>query len=382
MSGTVLIGRLLGIDVRVHFSWVLIFALVAISLANSYLPSAYPGWSLGQYWAVGLAGSVLLFVCVLVHEFSHSIEAIRRGRKVPSITLFLLGGVSEIEEESRSASEEFWISFVGPATSLLLALFFWLLYFGFRSLNPQLSALVQYLALVNLLIGLFNLVPAFPLDGGRVLRALVWKSTGSETKATAVASRIGLAFGSAFVGFGIVIMIVTSELVTGAWLVIVGWFIRSAASTVRKQQSAESRLSSRHVRDAMRADFPTVEPGVSVQALLEQRMVTEFERAYVVTLGDTLYGLITAVEVNQVAPEARGRTWVTEAMTRVSDLATLTPDTSLEDGLKHLTGKEISQAVVVEDGKPVGLLSREDVLRVMELSRLFPGDEAEPPAER
>ena len=208
MSGTVLIGKLLGIDVRIHFSWIIIFALVAISLANSYLPRTYPGWSLGQYWAVGFVGSVLLFVCVLIHEFSHSFEAIRRGLKVSRITLFLLGGVSEIEEESRNASEEFWISFVGPATSLLLALFFCLLYYSLRSLNPQISALVQYLGLVNLFIGLFNLVPAFPLDGGRALRALLWRTTGSETRATSIAGRVGLAFGAAFMGFGIVIMVV------------------------------------------------------------------------------------------------------------------------------------------------------------------------------
>ena len=318
---------------------------------------------------------------MLVHEFSHSLEAIRRGRKVRSITLFLLGGVSEIEEESRSAGEEFWVSFVGPATSLLLALFFWLLFFSTRSVNPQLSALTQYLALVNLLIGLFNLVPAFPLDGGRVLKALVWRRTGSETQATTIASRIGSAFGAAFIGFGIVIMVVTDDLFTGAWLGIVGWFIRSAASSARKQPAAESGLSGRRVRDAMREDFPTVEPGTSVQALLEQRMVKEFERAYVVVLGETLYGLVTAIDVKRVAPEARDRTWVSEAMTRVSDLVTLAPDAPLEAGLEYFVRKGVGPVVVVvENARPVGLLSRQDILRVMEVSQLFPENDLEPPA--
>ena len=381
MSGSVLIGRLFGVNVRVHFSWVFIFAFVSISLANSYLPGTYPGWSGGQYWAIGVACSALLFLCVLVHEFSHSLEAIRRGRKVRSITLFLLGGVSEIEEESRSAGEEFWVSFVGPATSLLLALFFWLLYFSTRSGNPQLSALTQYLALVNLLIGLFNLVPAFPLDGGRVLKALVWRRTGSETQATTIASRIGSAFGAAFIGFGIVIMVVTDDLLTGAWLGIVGWFIRSAASSARKQPAAESGLSGRRVRDAMREDFPTVEPGTSVQALLEQRMVKEFERAYVVVLGETLYGLVTAIDVKRVAPEARDRTWVSEAMTRVSDLVTLAPDAPLEAGLEYFVRRGVGPVVVVvENARPVGLLSRQDILRVMEVSQLFPENDLEPPA--
>ena len=285
MSGTVRIGRLFGVNVRVHFSWVFTFAFMAFSLSNFYLPTAYPGWSGGQYWAIGFAGSGLLFLCVLVHEFSHSVEAIRRGRKVIGITLFLLGGVSEIEEDSRSAGEEFWVSFVGPLTSLLLALFFWLLYFNIRSGNAQFSALVEYLALVNLLIGLFNMVPAFPMDGGRVLRALMWRTTGSETRATTIASRIGSAFGTTFIGLGIVIILVTDDLISGVWLGIIGWFIRSAASSARAQQVAESGLSGRRVRDAMREDFPTIEPGTSVQVLLEQHMVKGFERAYVVALG-------------------------------------------------------------------------------------------------
>ena len=378
MSGTVRIGRLFGVDVRVHFSWVFIFAFVAFSLSHSYLPTAYPGWSVGQYWAIGFAGSGLLFLCVLIHEFSHSVEAIRRGRKVTGITLFLLGGVSEIEEESRSAGEEFWVSFVGPLTSLLLALLFLLLYFTIRSGNPQLTALVQYLALVNLLIGLFNLVPAFPLDGGRVLRALLWWTTGSEMRATTIASRIGSAFGAAFIGLGIAITLATDDVITGLWLVIVGWFIRSAATSARKEQVAESGMSGLRVRDAMREDFPTAEPGTSVQLLLEQRMVKEFEGAYVVVLGETLYGLVTASDVSGVAPEARARTWVSEAMTRVTDLVTLAPDTALKSGLEHFARSGVDLAVVVENGKPVGLLSRQDVLRVVAISQLFPDNKPEP----
>jgi Zn-dependent protease len=317
---------------------------------------------------------------VLIHEFSHSIEAIRRGLKVRRITLFLLGGVSEIEE-SRSAGEEFWVSFVGPATSLLLALFFWLLFLAIQSGNPQLTALVGYLVLSNLLIGLGNLVPAFPLDGGRVLRALVWRTTGSETRATTVASSIGSGFGTAFIGLGIVMVLLTDNVVFGIWLGVIGWFIRSTASSARTQQVEESGVSGRLVRDAMRQDFPTIEPGTSVEALLEQHMVKEFERAYVVVLGDTLYGLVTANDVKRVAPEARARTWVSEAMTRVSDLVTLEPDAQLDTGLQHFVKKDVDPVVVVvEDGRPVGLLSRQDVLRVMVITQLFPDDDLKPPA--
>ena len=245
MSGTFGLGRLFGVRIQVHFSWVFIFALIAWSLASSWLPSRYVDWSTTQYWTVGVIGSTLLFVCVLIHELSHSLEAIRRGLRVTSITLFFLGGFSQIDGESRSASEEFWVSVVGPIASLGLASLFGLIYLNLRASTGPLTALTQYLMFVNLLVGLFNLIPAFPLDGGRVLRSLVWKATQSQERATRVASLTGSVLGFTLIGVGVV-AIFTNSLVTGIWLMFIGWFIQSTASSVRQSGSEKNRRIGSH----------------------------------------------------------------------------------------------------------------------------------------
>ena len=371
MSGTLQIGRLFGISVRIHFSWVFIFALVAGTLALSYLPSVYSSWPTLQYWATGIIASALLFICVLAHELSHSLEAMRRGRKVTSITLFFLGGVSQIEEESRSAGEEFWVSVVGPLTSLALSGIFLLLFLNFKGGNSPITALTQYLAIVNLAIGVFNLMPAFPLDGGRVLKAVVWKLTGSEDNAASISSMSGSIMGFIMMALGVFFLFSISRY-TGVWLVIIGWFIQSSASSARRQQETRITLSGRRVRDAMRADVPTIEPGISIQRLLDHHIATDFERTYVVALGDTMQGLITVTDVRRVPPEARAVTWVSQAMTPASKVVTLPPDAPLEEGLGILANRGFRQLVVMEDDRPVGLLTRAGVVRVMEVTDILP----------
>ena len=371
MSGTLQIGRLFGISVRVHVSWVFIFVLVAGTLALSYLPRAYSGWPAPHYWITGIIASALLFACVLVHELSHSLEAMRRGRKVTSITLFFLGGVSQIEEDSRSAGEEFWVSVVGPLASLVLSGIFLLLFLNFRGGNSPITALTQYLAIVNLAIGIFNLMPAFPLDGGRVLKAVVWKISGSEGRATTISSMAGSTIGFALIALGVFSLFSASRY-TGIWLVIIGWFIQSAASSARKQQDTKTTLSGRVVRDAMRKGMPTIEPGTSIQVLLERHFAAEFERAYVVVLGDTFQGLITVADVKRVPLEVRAVTWVSQAMTPASKVVTIHPNAPLEDGLDILVRRGFRQLVVMADGKPVGLLTKAGVVRVMEVTDILP----------
>ncbi len=374
MSGTFSVGRLFGVNIRVHFSWVFIFALIAWSLASSWLPGRYPGWSGGQYWVVGIVGSAMLFVCVLIHEMSHSLEAIRRGLSVRSITLFFLGGFSQIDGESRTASEEFWVSVVGPIASLALASIFGLLYLNFRSSPGQIAALLQYLMIVNFVVGVFNLIPAFPLDGGRVLRALVWRATRSEQRATRVTSLTGSVLGFGLIAVGI-FFVFTNDLITGIWLVFIGWFIQSTASSAR-QSSAERRIATgRTVREAMDEGFHAVTPGTSVQSLLEDHAAKDFQRAYLVMLGDTLHGIVTLTDAGRAPVSQRSEKWVSEVMTRAPDLVTLSPEDPLEEGLRLLAQRNIRQLVVMESEKPVGMLTRAGVVRVMEVAQLLPTTE-------
>lgn len=365
-----MLGRLFGISIRIHFSWVFIFALVAWSLATSYFPDR---WSESTRWTLGVIGSVVLFVSVLIHELSHSLVAMSRGHKVKSITLFFLGGISEIEEEAENPGEEFWIAVVGPLTSLGLALIFGIIYLIVRNGSEQLSRLTQYLTFVNITLGVFNLLPAFPLDGGRVLRSIVWRASGSLAKATAVAGTTGSLLGFGMIALG-VFFAFTGSLITGLWLVFIGWFIQSAASSARQQQTLQTALSGQLVRDAMQTRFSTVPPGTSVQRLVTDHITKEFERAYIVGLGDAFYGLVTLSDVRKLPPEQWASKYVTEIMTKAPDVLTVRPDDPLEKALQGLITRGYHQLLVMDGGKPVGIVTRGDVLRVLEVAQLLPID--------
>jgi Zn-dependent protease len=191
MKSTFRLFRIFGIDIGIHFTWIFIFVFFSWSLADLYFPEAYPGWSTAMYWIIGIVGSLMIFVSVLLHELAHSLVARRRGMTVNSITLFILGGVSNLEDEPNKPSSEFAMAIVGPATSFVLALIFFGLSFIPQDANGPAAALLAYLALINGLLGAFNLIPGFPLDGGRVLRSIIWGSTGNLQKATNIAGIIG-----------------------------------------------------------------------------------------------------------------------------------------------------------------------------------------------
>ncbi|MBM3956836.1 MAG: site-2 protease family protein [Gemmatimonadetes bacterium] len=372
MSGVVELGRLFGIGIRVHFSWLFVFFLVTWTLATQYLPGAYPGWTAGAYWAVGAAASVLLFASVLAHELSHSLVARSRGRHVRAITLFFLGGVSEIQEEAANPGEEFWISVAGPLTSFVLAGIFFGVFLATSPAGAQLRAVVEYLAFVNVVIGAFNLLPAFPLDGGRVLRALVWKATGNVDRANAVASTTGSLAGYALIGVG-AYFVFAATLITGLWLVFIGWFIQSAASSFGRQRAVARALSGLTVRDAMMENPPVIPPGTTAQTLIDEHITREFRRAYIVALGNTFHGLVTLSDLKRIPPEARASTPVTTIMKRAGEVITSGPEEPLEAALGRMVSGDVSQLVVLENGRAVGLLSRGDVLRVLEIAQGLPG---------
>ncbi|MCI0441078.1 MAG: site-2 protease family protein [Chloroflexi bacterium] len=367
MSGTFRLIRLFGIDIQIHFSWVLIFLLVAWTIASNFLPDQYPELSRGTRWVIGIVGSALLFASVLVHELAHSLVAVSRGHQVHSITLFFLGGVSNIADEASSAGEEFVISVVGPLSSLVLFGVFLGLFFVAPA-GSAFRAISHYLWIVNAGVAVFNMIPAFPLDGGRVLKAIVWRTTGSEARATTVSSVTGSVFGFAMIALGIFFAF-NGNLIWGLWFIFIGWFIQSAAGSVRRQEVVETALSGKTVRDALReGDFPVIQPGTTIQSLIENHIMRDFERAYIVQHGDTFQGLITLNDVKQVPQEKWASAWVTEAMTRAENVVTVRPGDSLEDALQTLASRGFHQLVVMDNGRPIGLLTRGDVLRVFEIA--------------
>lgn len=377
MSGAFQIGRLFGIRIRLHYSWLFVFFMVAWSLATSYLPASYPGWQPALRWGAGFAGSIMLFTSVLIHEMSHSLVAMSRGYKVRGITLFLLGGVAEIEKEANKASEEFLIAVVGPLTSFVLSGIFFGIYFLVQPDGSEpVMALSFYLGMINFVLGAFNLIPGFPMDGGRVLRSIVWKATGSLKKATIVAANVGMGIGTLFMLGGAYIAFSSRDLMSGLWIAFIGWFIQSSASSAKAQQKVTGSLLGRRVRDGMARQFTAVTPGTSLQELVGQHITRDFQRAFLVMLGNQFYGLITASDVRKVPPDQWANTPVTAVMTRAERVQSVTPDDALEVALQKLAANGIHQLVVMENGQPIGFITREHVLGVMALTDLFAGREA------
>lgn len=372
MQGAVTVFTLFGIPIRLHFSWVFIFFLLAWSLARSYFPSSYPDWSGGVYWAMGILGSVLLFSSVLAHELSHSLVAMSRGHKVKSITLFILGGVSQMADEPDSPGEEFWIAAAGPLTSLCLGAACWLVFVVVGSDgNEQIRGLSGYLGLVNIVLGVFNLVPGYPLDGGRVLRSVVWKSTGSLRRATVVASNVGVAVGVLLMATGVFVAFAFA-FVTGIWLVFIGWFVQSSAAASRGMARVAVSLSGKTVADAMQREYPVVEPGASVRDVVDSFAERGFQRAFLVMLGDTLQGILTVSDLRSVASDAWKATAITEVMTPRERVTVVAPSDPLEKALVLISQAGYHQLPVVADGRVVGLVNRADILRVLEISELIP----------
>jgi Zn-dependent protease len=237
VTGSFKVARIGGIDVEVHYTWLFALVLIAWSLGIGYFPSAFPSFDPVTDWLLGLVSALLLFVSVLIHELSHSLVAIRRGLRVRGITLFILGGVSNISGEPRAPADEFAIALVGPLTSLLLAAEFWGLHQGLGPAETPASAVSQYLAFVNLLLGVFNLLPGFPLDGGRVLRSIVWGITRNFPRATQVATFIGQGFGWLLIGWGVV-QLLAGDFLSGMWTAFLGWFLNNAAEATRHAEVA------------------------------------------------------------------------------------------------------------------------------------------------
>ena len=381
MQGAVTVFTLFGIPIRLHFSWVIILLLLTWSLSNSYFPSIYPDWSGRTYWAMGILGSLLLFSSVLAHELSHSLVALSRGHKVKSITLFILGGVSQMADEPDSPGEEFWIAAAGPMSSLLLGAAFLAVFWvvGGEG-NEQLRGLSSYLGVVNLVLGVFNLVPGYPLDGGRVLRSVVWRSTGSLERATAVASSVGVAVGTAMI-IGGIFVIFSVAFATGIWLVLIGWFVRSSASASRRRTRATATLtmSGKTVADAINPRFPRVRQGDSVRDVVDTFSERGFQRAFLVMSDDRLEGIVTTSDLRSVASDLWRSTSISDVMTPRERLVTVASSDPLEKALALLSRYGYQQLPVVDGGRAVGLLSRADIFRALQISELIGGNKGAHP---
>src|SRR6266446_5542455 len=360
MPGSFRIGKIAGIDIDINVSWIIILVLLTVSLATGWFPQLYPGWSSATYWVVGLISALLLFVSVLLHELAHSLVARRRALPVKSITLFIFGGVSNIEQEPKSPGVEFQMAVVGPLTSLLIGAVCFLLQLPLRGTNSPLEGILFYLAVTNVLLGVFNLIPGFPLDGGRVLRSIIWKITGSMRQATRVATITGQVIAYLFILLGVWLFF-TGNILNGIWLGFIGWFLLSAAQSANSQAMLTSVFNRVTVGEVMNPKPATVPANISLQQLVDAYFLPGGLRYALVMQADHLVGLITLSDIRHIPREQWGQVPVSTAMIPLSRLHVVTPQQSLSDVLPLMAGRDVNQLPVVQNDALVGIVSRDAI---------------------
>jgi Zn-dependent protease/predicted transcriptional regulator len=373
------IGRALGIPVRVHASWFLVFLFVTWTLATDYLPDALPGLSGSRYWGMGAVAALLLFCSVLLHELGHSYVALRYRIPIGQITLFLFGGVAQMRAEPPSPKAEFLIAIAGPAVSfalgaLCLGAAVAAEWFFMASGGQGFVVLGGLLGIVNVQLGLFNLIPGFPLDGGRALRAGLWAWGRDFHQATSRAAFMGLAFGLILACGGMVLMggalsgmLDSSIASNGGWLMFIGAFLFGAAWSTRRQVALRLTLSGTAVRDVMIRAVVTVPSNLSLQSAVDEFFVAYGYGGFPVIEGTEVIGLITVEDV-QAVPEGLW-SWrkVGEVMRPASAELFITPDRSMMEAMEHMVRTGLERLVVIEDGRCTGLITRSAVAQFLQL---------------
>ena len=357
---TIPLGRVLGIPLELDYSWFLVFALLTWALAVGHYPAEFKGWPPSLYWIMGAATAVMLFVSVLLHELGHSVVARRYKIPVRRITLLIFGGVSQIEAEAATAGADFRIAVAGPLVSLALAAFFAVLKPVVVGVSPLL-ALVQYLAYINLALALFNLIPGFPLDGGRGLRAIVWRLTGDFHRATRIAASVGRGFAFVFILVG-VWQVFGGNFVGGLWIAFIGWFLESAAVAQTQQVVLQDLLGGHTVAEAMSHDLVTVPRDATLQQFVDQHILTSGRRSFLVQRDQAVLGLLTLHHVVQIPRAQWGATIAEQAMIPAARMRSARPDAELKTALAEMDRDGVSQLPVMVDHRVVGMLRREDII--------------------
>lgn len=380
--GGIRLGSLSGIEIRADWSLLIIFALITFALATGIFPRWHPGWSAQTSWSTALAAAVLFFASVLLHELSHALVGRAQGVRIRRITLFMFGGIAQMENEPPSWRAELAMAIVGPVTSLILGVaFLWLMAtvrgpLSIDANDPRQtlaalgapSTMLLWLGIVNLTLGVFNLVPGFPLDGGRVLRAIMWGATGNLHRATHWASRAGQLFAwllmSAGIGMvlGLQIPVLGAGIINGLWLAFIGWFLNNAALMSYRQLLMRESLAHVPVRSIMQTHFLRVDPQMSVATLINDHLMAAGQRAFPVEANGRLAGLVSVRDLQKCSRGALERTTMADIMTPTARLMTLAPEQDATLALELIAAHDLSQLPVLQNGALVGLVRREDIL--------------------
>lgn len=369
MKAQIKLGRIFGVEIGLHYSWFIIAFLITFSLAGQFRLNN-PDWSTSLRWSIAILTAVLFFGSIVVHELSHALVAKARGLPVRSITLFALGGVALIEKESADAKTEFWMGIVGPITSFVIGFICLMITLALGWTPPEfpqqpLPAMLMWLGYINIILAIFNMIPGFPLDGGRVLRGLIWWITGSAKRATMIAARVGqvIAFGMILYG---VMQFFAGTGIGGLWLVFIGWFLLSASRESYAQMIVSEGLRGLHVADVMSREYPTVDAYSNLEAFAEEHLVRTGRRLFVVTLNGNPEGIITPGEIGAV-PRARWPyTTVADIMRPLDQTRTVAPSTPVTEALEVMAVQDLNQLPVIANGTLTGLISRAHILQLIQ----------------
>ncbi len=357
------LATVFGIQIEIDYSWFLVFGLLIWTLAAGYYPNDFPDWPSAQYWVVGAVTAVLFFASVLLHELGHSIVALYHKVPVKRITLFVFGGAAQIDEQPPNARAEFLIAVAGPVVSIILGSSLVLT----QLILPDESiglGIVRYLAVINLALAFFNMIPGFPLDGGRVLRSAIWYSTGNFSRATGIAASIGQLVGYAFMGLGILELLL-GFVVSGLWIAFIGWFLSRVAVAEMTQQKARELLTNSVASEVMLRTPPTVSAGATLEEIINAYVLQNQQRQFVVEEGDQYIGLLSFEKIRSFPREQWQRTRAREAMTALNETQQVEVNTDLWDAFKLMQQQNMSHLPVVDDERFVGLLRRADVIEFM-----------------
>jgi Zn-dependent protease/CBS domain-containing protein len=360
MPGSLRIGRLFGIPIYVHLSWLVIFGLVTWTLATGYFPARYPEVSPAGAWLRSLAASLLFFTSIVLHELGHSLMALRHGIEIRSITLFIFGGVARLDHDPADGRAEFKIAIAGPLVSVALGALFYV-----ASALPLVGAaahsVLRYLAFINVAIAAFNLVPAFPLDGGRLLRGLVWTFAG-KGRATRIAASAGTAFAYVLMASGLLTLLQGNGL-AGAWYVLIGWFLREASAGAFRELRMDQALSGLSVGDAMTREVDALPADISLDEAVREHFLRSGFSGYPVRRGDLVVGLVSLKDVMRQPSDARESTSVQAVMTPIDERFVVAPDAPLIEAAAKLAANGMGRLLVMLEGRLVGLLTLGGVMR-------------------